>query len=81
MSEALTKKNIKLSIQFDNYLAKNPELLEQIPNKATVILTVKGDYYFNRISRSFTKNLPKKWTQNIVEARKEGSKWKILLPS
>lgn len=77
MSEKFTKKNIKLSVQFDKYLWKNPELLEEIPNKSIVVLTVKGDPYFNRISRSFTKDYPKRFGEKIVEARKEGSRWTI----
>lgn len=78
MTEKFTNKNIKLHRSFDKYLWKNPDLLEQIPNKSIVVLTVKGDAYYNRISRSFPKNYPKKLGTKIVEARKEGSKWKIV---
>jgi len=80
MSEKFTKKNIKLGFQFDKYLWKNPELLEQLPRKSTIVITVKGDSYFNRLSRSMVKKNANP-REKIIEARKEGSKWKILAPT
>jgi hypothetical protein len=78
MTKKFTEKNVKLSINFDKYLWSHPELLEQLPKKSTIVITVKGDSYFNRLSRSMHKN--NRIFGKLIEARKEGSKWKILVP-
>lgn len=77
MTERIIQKNIKLHRSFDKYLWKNPELLDQIPNKSLVYLTVKGEPYFNRVSRLTARSIKGKLGKT-VEARKEGTKWKIL---
>lgn len=77
MSEAFVKKNIKLITQFEKYIGKNPEIWKDIPNKSTIVMTVKGDPYFNRLSRAMNRKgmSPR---EKLVEARKEGSSWKIV---
>ncbi len=76
MSEAFIKKNLKLISQFHSYAGKHPELFKQIPNKSTVVMTVKGDPYFNRLSRNMNrKGMSSK--EKLVEARKEGYRWTI----
>jgi hypothetical protein len=51
------KKNLKLSMEFDTYIAKHPAILNKIPNKSLVVFTVSGDKKFNNWSTSLiTKN-------------------------
>jgi len=76
MSKKFVEKNIKLSLEFDKYLTKNPRSFRKIPKGAWVIITVKGDKQFNDNSRSLiqrTRTNHKK----VIEARKEGNRWKI----
>lgn len=77
MSDSFVKKNLKLISQFHKYAWKHPELFEQIPNKSTLVVTIKGDGYFNRTNRKLSRTGSKPG-EKIVEAHKEGSKWKIL---
>ncbi len=80
MSETFIKKNIKLFLEFDSYISSRPDLFMKIPNKGIVIITVKGDEKFNQLSRSLVVNMnPSK--KKVVEARKEGSRWRILSPA
>ena len=80
MSKNFIKRNIQLTLEFDSYLLKKPELFDQIPNKSGIVMTVKGDYYYNRLSRSMAKASAPHIKQ-IVEARKEGTKWRIVNPA
>ena len=75
MSENFIKKNVKLSLEFDNYIARHPELFDSIPDGATVIMTLKGDDEFNDASISIVRNSRSK--RPVVEAQKEGSHWSI----
>jgi len=79
MSNQFIKKNINLSLAFDRYLFRNPDLFMKIPNKSTLVFTIKGDKSFNRSSRSLVESarVPK---SKIVEVQKQGSKWEILSP-
>ncbi len=74
MSDAFIKKNVKLSLEFDEYLAKHPKLFEDIPNKAIVVITVKGDTKFNSDSISIVRDIKRK---TVVEAHKTDSRWTI----
>ncbi|HEV2403657.1 MAG TPA: DUF5647 family protein [Candidatus Saccharimonadales bacterium] len=74
MSEAFIKKNVKLSLEFDNYLAKHPQLFEAIPNGAYVVITVNDDARFNAESMSLIKDKRRK---KIVEAYRAGATWRI----
>lgn len=79
MSNQFIKKNIKLVLEFNTYLSKNPALFRKIPNKGTVVLTVKGDNHFNKSSR-FLAESAKIRKSKIVEFQKQGSKWEIFSP-
>ena len=79
MSNKFIKKNIKLSLEFGKYLSNNLELLEKIPNKGTVVFTIKGDKYFNQSSRSLAESVRTRRSK-VVEVQKQGSKWEILSP-
>jgi hypothetical protein len=78
MSKNFIKKNIKLSLEFDRYLAKNPEAFDKIPNKACVMITVEGDDDFNRESKTMVR-AAKSEKQKCVEAHKKGGRW-VLEP-
>lgn len=43
----LEQRNSLLGLEFDRYLREHPELIEQIPNNAHVILLLEGDEEFN----------------------------------
>jgi hypothetical protein len=74
MSEAFIKKNVKLSLEFDGYLAKHPDLFKDIPNGAYIVITVSGDDKFNADSISIVKNMKRK---KLVEAHKTSSSWSL----
>ena len=76
MSNEFIQKNIKLSLDFDSYASKNPQIYDNIPKGSWVVLTVKGDTKFNRQSKSLTKNAPLKKNKVII-ARKDGKKWAV----
>lgn len=74
MSKNFIKKNIKLSLELDKYLAKHPDGFDKIPDKSCLIITVKGDDEFNRGSMAIAKSAGEK-KQRFIEARKEGMRW------
>ena len=74
MSEKFVKKNIKLSMEFDEYLVKHPELFKKIPNGAYIVITIKNDPKFTEQSVSILKNTRRK---KIVEAQKSGTSWTL----
>lgn len=69
----MVEKNIKLSLEFDKYLNKNPDLYAKIPNGAHIFITVKGDNKLNEANRENVSPAQKK----IVEARKTDGRWTI----
>lgn len=73
MTKKLIEKNIKLSLEFDTYLNKHPDLYAKIPNGAHVFITVKGDNRFNQSSAENVSSVHGK----VVEARKEGGRWTV----
>jgi hypothetical protein len=74
MSEAFIKKNIRLSLEFDEYLARHPALFEQIPNGAYIVITLSGDSKFNADSLSTVRRLK---TKKVVEAHKSRDRWAL----
>ncbi len=79
MSKAFTKKNIDLMMEFDRYMMKRLHLFNKIPNKSTIMFTIKGDQNFNRQSASLMQKARIR-PSKIVEARKEGRGWKFFSP-
>lgn len=79
MSKEFIKKNIKVSLEFDKYLSKNPSAYDRIPNKSTLIFIIKGDERFNKSSRFMAENA-RIGKSKIVEVQKQGRKWEILSP-
>lgn len=74
MSETFINKNAKLSLEFDNYLVTHPQLFEDIPNGAYVVITLNDDAQFNAQSISLIKDKRRK---KIVEAHRAGSTWHV----
>ena len=76
MSEEFIKKNTKLGLEFDHYFFSHlDELADKIPNRAYVVINVKGDEEFNRQRLALIEN-PRRKT--IVLAEKSGKRWKII---
>jgi hypothetical protein len=48
--ETITEKNITLSFEFERYVLENPEILEQIPQGAEIVLLPKDDPELYRIN-------------------------------
>jgi len=74
MSEAFIKKNVKLSLEFDEYLAKHPKMFEDIPNGAYIVITINGDKKFNRDSISIVRDMRRK---KLIEAHKSSNQWSL----
>lgn len=74
MSESFIKKNAKLSLEFDAYVAKHPQLFQDIPNGAYIVITLQDDTQFNTESLSLIRDKRRK---KIVEAHRSGSAWRI----
>jgi hypothetical protein len=75
MSEEFYKKNSDLGLEFDNYFFSHlDELADQIPNRAYVVINIKGDEDFNRQRLALIEN-PRRKT--IVLAEKSGKRWTI----
>jgi hypothetical protein len=74
MSEAFIKKNVKLSLEFDEYLVRHPKLFSDIPNGAYIVITLSNDSKFNTQSLSLVKDKRRK---KIVEAHKSGAAWSV----
>ncbi|TAK89596.1 hypothetical protein EPO04_00610 [Patescibacteria group bacterium] len=68
-------KNIRLIKEFDTYLLDHPELYDDIPNKATVVITVDDDQEFN--AESLRIGFLRKARRPLVEARKSSQSWSI----
>lgn len=78
MSNKFIEKNIKLSLEFDKYLAKHPRAYNKIPRGACIIITHEGDKNFNKVSMDIARKA-KEGKQKCIEARKEGMRW-VLQP-
>jgi hypothetical protein len=48
--ETVTEKNMTLSFEFERYLLEHPEMLEQIPDGAQVVLLPRDDPELYRIN-------------------------------
>ena len=81
MTKQDIKKNVRLSLEFDDYLAQHSEIYDKIPKGAVIVVTSGTDQEFRKASSDWTKRYPNK--QTVVEARKYPTKWvlKSLAPS
>ena len=76
MSEAFIQKNSKLLSEFDNYMLQHLEILDDIPDGAYVVITVKDDDKFNADSLAMSRKQMTK-RDKAVEACKSGGGWTI----
>ncbi len=76
MSKKFVEKNIKLSLEFDKYISRNPSAFRKIPSGACIVITVKGDATFNKNSK-FIAEKTGKGKQKYIEAKKEGRRWEL----
>jgi hypothetical protein len=76
MTKKFVQKNIKLSLEFDKYLAKHPELYDEIPDGAVIVITLKYDKKFTADSISIVQkqHVAK---QPVVKAEKARRKWSL----
>ncbi|MBI4764896.1 MAG: hypothetical protein HY787_09860 [Deltaproteobacteria bacterium] len=51
------ERNSLLIKEFDRYILEHPEFAKKIPDKALVVLQVKGDEEFNRWARESSKKM------------------------
>lgn len=61
--ETIAEKNITLSFEFERYVLEHPEVLEQMPQGAEVILLPKDDPELYRINLETSRN-----SQEITDA-------------
>lgn len=76
MTKKVIGRNIKLSLEFDKYIASHPDTLRKVPRGVCIVPTVKGDKIFNRTSFSTAHSIKGKW-QKCIEVRKEGKQWVV----
>ncbi len=74
MTKVLIQKNIKLSLEFDTYVARNPSVLDSVSRGINVIIISPSDKKLSDANRSIARNSR---TGKFVEARKTGKSWKI----
>lgn len=73
MTKKIAKRSVQLASEFDAYLSRHPDLYDAIPDGATVVMSAKGDPDFEHPNTEILAQC----TDLIVEARKEGRRWKI----
>lgn len=74
MSKTFINKNIKLSLEFDSYISRRPDILAKLPNKAVIVFTVKGDEAFNKNSLALAEKIRTRG-RKIIEVKKVGNRW------
>jgi len=75
MSKELADKYIELSLEFDKYMLRHPEVLDAIPNKAMLVVTRSGDEELNCHSIGLIRKSRSR--RPVVEARKTGRSWEV----
>mgnify|MGYP001197092929 CR=1 FL=1 len=76
MTQKFIKKNLKLSLDFDHHVVRDPNILAKVPKGACIVITTKGDKHFNRESKVLAESVTKDG-EKCFEARKEGSRWTV----
>jgi len=75
MTQTLIRRNIKLSHEFDSYVACHPRLLDRIPNKAEVVITSAKDKKLSEANLNIIRNAR---TGRFVVAHKKDGRWSIV---
>jgi len=74
MTNAITKKTIKLSFEFDDYVAKHPKILDKIPKGAELIITSADDKKLTEANLTIADSSRRR---KFVAAHKTGNRWRI----
>ena len=74
MTKALIQKNIKLSLEFDSYVSRNPSVLKSVPRGADIVITSSQDTKLSDANLSIARESR---TGRFVEAHKSRGSWKI----
>lgn len=74
MTNALIKKNIKLSGDFDAYVANNPRELKSLSKGAYVVLTSSSDKKLSEANLSVARNSK---SGKFIVAHKSDGRWHI----
>ena len=74
MSKEQIQKNIKLSLDFDDYVARNPRALRRVPKGASIILTSAQDRALSETNRAIASSARR---GKFVEARRSNRGWSI----
>jgi len=75
MSKKFQKKIAELSMAFDRYADKHPQLFDQIPYGGWVVMTDASDPKFSDYSRSALKGQK---LRRVVEVQKQKRGWKVM---
>lgn len=65
-AETITEKNLTLSFEFERYLLEHPELLDEIPSGAEIVLLPKDDPELYRINLESAQRNKSETTSPIV---------------
>lgn len=74
MTKALIQKNIKLSLEFDHYVARNPDALKAVPRGADIVITSSRDKKLSDSNLAIARNSR---SGRFVVAHKAGNHWTI----
>lgn len=73
MSENHIKENFKLSADFNSYLMDHPEMVDEIPKNAHIVMGDSGNSYLTKKNYKIFENERGDYYQAI----KKGRKWEI----
>ena len=76
MTQKFIKKNLELSLEFDRFVVKKPDILTKVQKGSCINITKKRDKKFNQESKGLAKKFTKS-KERCFEARKEGSRWVV----
>ena len=74
MSKEQIKKNMRLSLDFDKYVSRNPKILKSVPKGASIVLTSSGD---KKLSETNTQIARSAKSGRFVVAHKSNKGWHI----
>jgi hypothetical protein len=78
MTKAQFRKMLELSLQFDRYAMRHPEIFDDIPYNAWIVTTDAKDEKMSRAARTMLIRSKDINLRKAVEIRKVGRSWKVL---
>lgn len=75
MTKALMRKNIKLGMDFDRYVARNPRVLDNLPKASEIIVTSERDKKLSEANLAIARGSR---TGRFVVAHRVGKHWKLM---